>query len=87
MGIALFSVVVIFHHLFPLLEKVEIRAFSLPRNFPAGLIIFMGQGGAGNPPLPTARGGAGDPPFPVGRVPRGAGRPSLTNKKGDDDGR
>ena len=29
--------------LFPLLEKVEIRAFILPRNFPAVLIIFTGQ--------------------------------------------
>ena len=51
---ALFSVVILFHHLFPLLEKVEIRAFILPRNFPAVLIIFTGRGGAGNPPLPTA---------------------------------
>ena len=74
---ALFSVVILFHHFFPLLEKVEIRVFILPRNFPAVLIIFTGRGGAGNPPLPTARGGAGNPPFPAGRVPRGAGRPSL----------
>ena len=73
----MFSVVILFHHLFPLLEKVEIRAFILPRNFPAVLIIFTGRGGAGNPPLPTARGGAGNPPFPAGRVPRGTGRPSL----------
>ena len=58
---ALLSVVVLFHHLFPLLEKVEIRAFILPRNFPAVLIIFTGQGGAGNPP-PSPRAG-----FPVGR--------------------
>ena len=74
---ALFSVVILFHHLFPLLEKVEILVFILPRNFPAVLIIFTGRGGAGNPPLPTARGGAGNPPFPAGRVPRGTGRPSL----------
>ena len=74
---ALFSVVILFHHFFPLLEKVEIRVFILPRNFPAVLIIFTGRGGAGNPPLPTARGGAGNPPFPAGRVPRGTGRPSL----------
>ena len=59
------------------IEKVEIRAFISPRNFPAVLIIFTGRGGAGNPPLPTARGGAGNPPFPAGRVPRGTGRPSL----------
>ena len=78
---ALFSVVILFHHLFPLLEKVEIRVFILPRNFPAVLIIFTGRGGAGNPPLPTARGGAGNPPFPAGRVPRGTGRPSLPNIK------
>ena len=76
---ALFSVVILFHHLFPLLEKVEIRVFILPRNFPAVLIIFTGRGGAGNPPLPTARGGAGNPPFPAGRVPRGTGRPSLSS--------
>ena len=62
---ALFSVVILFHHWFPRLQKVEIRAFILPRNFPAVLIIFMGRGGAGNPP------------YPAGRVPRGAGRPSL----------
>ena len=68
---ALFSVVILFHHLFPLLEKVEIRAFILPRNFPAVFIIFTGRGGAGNPPLPTARDGAGNPPSPR------AGRPSL----------
>merc|ERR1712218_1011 len=60
-----------------LLEKIEIWAFILPRNFPAVLIIFTGRGGAGNPPLPTTRGGAGNPPFPAGRVPRGTGRPSL----------
>ena len=71
---ALFSVVILFHHLFPLLEKIEIRAFILPRNFPAVLIIFRGRGGAGNPPLPTARGGCGEPP-----LPRGTGRPSLVH--------
>ena len=49
----------------------------MPRNFPAVLIIFTGRVGAGNPPLPTVRGGAGNPPLPAGRVPRGAGRPSL----------
>ena len=62
---ALFSVAILFHHLFPLLEKIEIQAFILPRNFPVVLIIFPGRGGAGNPP------------FPAGRVPRGTGRPSL----------
>ena len=62
-------------HWFPLLEKVEIRAFILPRNFPAVLIIFTGRGG--EPPLPTVRGQAGNPPLPAGKVPRGAGRPSL----------
>ena len=73
----MFSVVILFHHWFPLLEMVEIRAFILPRKFPAVLIIFTGRGGAGNPPLPTALGGAGNPPFPAGRVPHGTGRPSL----------
>ena len=57
---ALFSVVILFHHWFPLLEKVDIRAFILPRNFPAVLIIFTGRGGAGNPP-PSPRGGASFP--------------------------
>ena len=51
---ALFSVVILFHHLFPLLEKVEIRVFILPRNFPAVLIIFTGRGG--EPPFPAGRG-------------------------------
>ena len=48
-------------HWFPLLEKVEILAFILPRNFPVILIIFTGRGGAGNPPFPTVRGWAGRP--------------------------
>ena len=47
----------------------------MPRNFPAVLIIFTGRVGAGNPPSPQC--GAGNPPLPAGRVPRGAGRPSL----------
>ena len=76
---ALFSVVILFRHWFPLLEKAEIQALILPRNLPAVLIIFTGRGGAGNPPFPTVRGGAGNPPFPTGRVPRGAGRPSLVS--------
>ena len=66
----MFSVVILFHHWFHLLEKVEIRAFILPRKFPAVLIIFMGRGGPN--PLPTVRAGGGEPP-----PPRGAGRPSL----------
>ena len=63
---ALFSVVRLFHcYWFPLLEKVEIRAFVLPRNFPAVLIIFTGRGGAGNPPPPhsAGRGGASIPDY------------------------
>ena len=52
----LFNVVILFHHLFPLLKKVEIRAFILPRSFPAVLIIFTGRGE--EPPLPR---GAGRP--------------------------
>ena len=66
----MFSVVILFHHWFPLLEKFEISVFILPRNFPAVLIIFTGRVGAGNPPLPTVRGGAGNPPSP---------RPSLVS--------
>ena len=73
----MFSVVILFHHWFPLVQKVEILAFIVPRNFPAVLIIFTGRVGAGNPPLPTVRGGARNLPLPAGRVPRGAGRPSL----------
>ena len=74
---ALFSVVILFHHLFPLLEKVEHRAFILPRNFPAVFIIFTGRGGAGNPHSPHLGAGGREPPFPAGRVPRRAVRPSL----------
>ena len=55
---ALFSVVILFHHFFPLLEKVEIRVFILPRNFPAVLIIFTGRGG--EPPLPCGEGSPRD---------------------------
>ena len=61
---ALFSVVLLFHHLFPLLEKVEIRAFILPRNFPAVLIIFTGRGR--EPPPPHSAGRGGEPPLPRG---------------------
>ena len=53
---ALFSVVILFRHWFPLLEKAEIQALILPRNLPAVLIIFTGRGGAGNPPFPAGRG-------------------------------
>ena len=74
---SLFSAVIVFYHWFPLLDKIEIRAYILPRNFPAVLIIFTGRGRAGNPPFPTVRDGAGNPPLPAGRGPRGAGRPSL----------
>ena len=73
----MFSVVILFRHWFPLLEKAEIQALILPHNLPAVLIIFTGRGRAGNPPFPTVRDGAGNPPLPAGRVPRGAGRPSL----------
>ena len=65
---ALFSVVILFHHFFPLLEKVEIRVFILPRNFPAVLIIFTGRGG--EPPPPHSAGRGGEPP-----LPRGEGSP------------
>ena len=69
----MFSVVILFHHWFPLLEKIEIWAFILPRNFPAVFIIFWGLGRAGNPPHPTMRGGEGNPPSPRGRasIPNG----------------
>ena len=62
---ALFSVVILFHHWFPLLEKVEIWAFILPRNFPVVLIIFTGRGGAGDPPPPRGEGSPrGGAPIP-----------------------
>ena len=64
---SLFSAVIVFYHWFPLLDKIEIRAYILPRNFPAVLIIFTGRGRAGNPPFPTVRDGAGNPPLPAGR--------------------
>ena len=51
---ALFSVVILFHHRFPLLETIENRSFILPQNFPAVLMIFAGQGAAGNPPSPQS---------------------------------
>ena len=60
---ALSSVVILFHHLFPLLEKVEIQAFSLPRDFPAVLIIFTGRAGAENPPSPQRGAGRGVHPW------------------------
>ena len=67
---SLFSAVILFHHWFPLLEKIEIRAYILPRNFPAILIIFRGWGG--EPPHPHRAGRAGNPPpsLPAGRVVR-----------------
>ena len=67
---ALFSVVILFHHFFPLLEKVEIRVFILPRNFPAVLIIFTGRG---TPPSPQRGAGRGTPPSPRGGFPEGRG--------------
>ena len=68
----MFSVVILFHHFFPLLEKVEIRVFILPRNFPAVLIIFTGRG---REPLPSPQRGAGrgTPPSPRGGFPAGRG--------------
>ena len=56
---ALFSVVILFHHLFPLFdfEKFEIRTFIFPSNFPMVLIIFTGRGGAPPPQRGTGRGG------------------------------
>ena len=57
-------------HRFPLLEKVEILAFILPRNFPAVLIIFPGRG---TPPSPYCGAGQGIPPSPRGRFPAGWG--------------
>ena len=53
---ALFSVVILFHHWFPLLEKVDIGAFILPRNFPVVLIIFTGRGTSPSPQCGAGRG-------------------------------
>ena len=59
-------------------ESLDTGLYFAPQ-LPRGFDHFYGagRGGAGNPPLPTVRGGAGNPPLPAGRVPRGAGRPSL----------
>ena len=48
------------------MEEVEIRAFILPRNFPAVLIISTGRG----TPPPHSAGRGGEPP-----LPRGEGSP------------
>ena len=69
---ALFSVVILFRHWFPLLEKAEILALILPRNLPAVLIIFTGRGGE-PPPSPQCGAGRGTPPSPRGGVPAGRG--------------
>ena len=58
---ALFSVVILFQHLFPLSEKVEIRAFILPHNFPVLLITFTGRGIP--PPSPQCGAGRGVHPW------------------------
>ena len=87
---ALFSVVILFNHLFPLLEKFEIRVFILPCNFPAVLIIFTGRGGAGNSPPPHSAGRGGEPPLPRGEGKGGLARsliyrnpiPAFRNGKG-----
>ena len=50
------------------MEKFEIWAFILLRNFPVVLIIFTGRGGAGNLPLPTVRGGASIPEINITNV-------------------
>ena len=46
---ALFSIVMLFHHWFPLLGKNENGAFILPHNIPPVFIIFAGQGGQPTP--------------------------------------
>ena len=74
---ALFSVVILFHDWFPLLEKLRFGPFFLPRNSPAVFIISRGRGGAGNPHLPIVWGGAGSPP-PQGGLNQGV-RPSYYN--------
>ena len=70
LDLALFSVVILFHHWLPLLEKVEIQAFIFPRNFPAVLIIFTGRGGEPTHPHSAGRGA---PPSLWGRFPAGRG--------------
>ena len=53
--------------MFPLLEKIENRAFILPHNFPEIFIIFRG----GELPPPHSA-GRGPPPPPLGEgTPRG----------------
>ena len=70
---ALFSVAILFHHYFPLLERFENVTFFLPRHFPADLIIFAGGAGRGTPPSPQCGAGRGTPPSPRGRFPAGRG--------------
>ena len=60
---ALFSVIILFQHWFPLLKKNENTAFILPHNFPAVLIIFAGRGTS---PSPQYGAGRGTPPSPRG---------------------
>ena len=67
---ALFSVVILFHHWFPLLEKLDNQTFILPHNFLAVSIIFAGR--SGEHPPPHSAGWDGVPPSP-----RRAGRSSL----------
>ena len=71
LDLALLSAVVLFHHWFPQLEKIDNSTFILPRNFPAVLIIFVSWGGE----LPSPQYGASRNPSP----PRRAGRRSLVS--------
>ena len=55
-------------------ESLDIGLYFAPQ-LPRGFDHFKGQGG--EPPPPHSAGRGGEPPLPAGKVPRGAGRPSL----------
>ena len=58
----LFSVVIFFHHWFPLLKKKKLRTGLLVcPTLPRGFAHFCGAGRGGEPPLPTVRDRAGTP--------------------------
>ena len=57
-------------------ESLDIGLYFAPQ-LPRGFDHFYGAGRGGEPPPPHSAGRGGEPPLPAGRVPCGAGRPSL----------
>ena len=62
-------------------ESLDIGLYFAPQ-LPRGFDHFYGAGRGGEPPPPHSAGRGGEPPLPAGRVPRGAGRPSLIKVMG-----